>query len=44
MTGAAGDGHALGRRLAHTLLQHGGAALLDRSQSCMLIATKNGGN
>ena len=24
--------------------QHGGAALLDHTQSCMLIATKNGGN
>jgi len=46
MTGAAGDGDALGRRLACTLLQHGGAALLDRSQSSssVLIATKNGGN
>ena len=30
-TGAAGDGDALGRRLAHTLLKHGGAALLDRT-------------
>jgi hydroxymethylbilane synthase len=31
MTGAAGDGDALGRRLAHMLLKHGGAALLDRT-------------
>ena len=30
-TGAAGDGEALGRRLAHMLLEHGGAALLDRT-------------
>ena len=30
-TGAAGDGDALGRRLAHMLLKHGGAALLDRT-------------
>jgi hydroxymethylbilane synthase len=30
MTGAAGDGEALGRRLAQMLLEHGGAALLDR--------------
>ncbi len=30
-TGAAGDGDALGRRLAHMLLQHGGAALLGRT-------------
>ena len=30
ITGAADDGEALGRRLAHTLLEHGGAALLDR--------------
>jgi hydroxymethylbilane synthase len=43
MTDPPGDGDALGRRLAHTLLQHGGATLLDRSQS-LLIATKNGGN
>ncbi len=41
MTGAASDGGALGRRLARTLLQEGGAALLDRS---LLITTKNGGN
>ncbi len=32
LTGAAGDGEALGRRLAQTLLQEGGAALLDRPQ------------
>ena len=31
MTGPAGDGDALGRRLAHVLLEHGGAALLDRT-------------
>jgi hydroxymethylbilane synthase len=31
MTGAVGDGEALGRRLAHILLKHGGAALLDRT-------------
>jgi hydroxymethylbilane synthase len=30
-TGVVGDGEALGRRLAHTLLKHGGAALLDRT-------------
>ena len=30
-TGAVGDGDALGRRLAHTLLKHGGAALLART-------------
>ena len=28
-TGPAGDGDALGRRLAHALLEHGGAGLLD---------------
>jgi hydroxymethylbilane synthase len=43
-TGAAGDGDALGRRLAHTLLLQGGAALLDRSRCSLLITTKNGGN
>jgi hydroxymethylbilane synthase len=42
MTGAAGTGDALGRRLAQTLLADGGAALLDRTQSSSLIATKNG--
>jgi hydroxymethylbilane synthase len=31
MTGPVGDGDALGRRLAHMLLEHGGAALLDRT-------------
>jgi len=31
MTGPVGDGDALGRRLAHVLLEHGGAALLDRA-------------
>jgi hydroxymethylbilane synthase len=31
MTGAAGDGAALGRRLAHMLLQDGGAELMDRT-------------
>ena len=30
-TGAVGGGEALGRRLAHMLLEHGGAALLDRT-------------
>jgi hydroxymethylbilane synthase len=30
-TGVVGDGDALGRRLAHTLLQNGGAALLDHT-------------
>src|SRR6266566_377200 len=30
-TGVVGDGDALGRQLAHMLLQHGGAALLDRT-------------
>jgi hydroxymethylbilane synthase len=30
-TGVAGDGEALGRRLAHVLLEHGGAALLGRT-------------
>jgi hydroxymethylbilane synthase len=29
ITGAVGDGEALGRRLAHVLLEHGGAALLN---------------
>jgi hydroxymethylbilane synthase len=43
-TGAVGDSDALGRRLAQTLLQHGGAALLDRSHCSQLIASKNGGN
>jgi hydroxymethylbilane synthase len=31
MTGVAGDGEALGHRLAHILLEHGGAALVDRA-------------
>jgi hydroxymethylbilane synthase len=31
MTGPAGDGDGLGRLLAHVLLEHGGAALLDRT-------------
>src|SRR6266566_1826306 len=30
-TGTVSDGDALGRRLAHILLEHGGAALLDRT-------------
>jgi hypothetical protein len=30
LTGPVSDGGALGRRLAHILLEHGGAALLDR--------------
>jgi hydroxymethylbilane synthase len=42
--GAVGDGDALGRRLAQTLLLQGGAELLDRSLNPhRLIATKNGG-
>jgi hypothetical protein len=41
LTGAAGDGDALGHRLARTLLQQGAAALLDR---CLLVTAKNGGN
>ncbi len=41
LTGAAGAGDALGRRLAQALLQEGGAALLD---GCLVVATKNGGN
>jgi len=44
MTGAVSDGDTLGRRLAQTLLEHGGAALLHHSPSALLIATKNGGN
>jgi hydroxymethylbilane synthase len=43
-TGAVGDGDALGRRLAYTLLQHGGAALLGRSHYSLLAATTNGAN
>src|SRR6202042_2987186 len=31
ITGAVGDGEALGRRLAQMLLEHGGAALLGRA-------------
>jgi hydroxymethylbilane synthase len=31
MTGEAGEGAALGRRLAHMLLQDGGAELMDRT-------------
>lgn len=31
ITGPVSDGGALGRRLAHILLEHGGAALLDRT-------------
>jgi hydroxymethylbilane synthase len=42
-TGAVGDGDALGRRLAQMLLWQGAAALLDRSQPHLLIATKNSG-
>jgi hydroxymethylbilane synthase len=42
-TGAVGGGDALGRRLAQTLLLRGGASLLERSQSTLLTATKNGG-
>jgi hydroxymethylbilane synthase len=44
VTGAVADGEALGRRLARTLLQEGGAALLDRSRRCLLTTTRNGGN
>jgi NAD(P)-dependent dehydrogenase (short-subunit alcohol dehydrogenase family) len=44
VTGAASDSDTLGRRLAQTLLEHGGAALLRRSPSSLLLATKNGGN
>jgi hypothetical protein len=44
MTGAADAGDALGSRLAQTLLLQGAAALLDRSQSSLLITSKNGGN
>ena len=43
-TGTARDGDALGRPLAQMLLQHGGAALLDRSQCSLLITTENSGN
>jgi porphobilinogen deaminase len=31
LTGNAADGEVLGRRLAQVLLEHGGAALLDRT-------------
>jgi hypothetical protein len=31
MTGVVGDGAALGHRLAHMLLQDGGAELMDRT-------------
>jgi hydroxymethylbilane synthase len=42
--GAVGDGDALGRRLARTLLLQGGAELLARALNPhLLIATKNGG-
>jgi len=44
LTGAVSDSDALGRRLAQTLLEHGGAGLLQRSASSLLIAAKNGGN
>jgi hydroxymethylbilane synthase len=44
MADAVSDSGTLGRRLARTLLEHGGAALLHRSRSSLLIATKNGGN
>ena len=44
LTGLVGDGDALGRRLARTLLRQSGAALLQRCQSAALMATKNGGN
>jgi hydroxymethylbilane synthase len=52
-TGVVGDGDALGRRLAHRLLQDGGAELLDRtphgvtdprSHPHLLAATTKGGN
>jgi hydroxymethylbilane synthase len=42
-TGPARDSDPLGRRLAQTLLLQGDAALLDRSQSSLLIAAKSGG-
>jgi hydroxymethylbilane synthase len=44
MTGAAGDGEALGRQLAQALLQEGGTALLDRSRCGLLMTTRNGDN
>jgi hydroxymethylbilane synthase len=44
VTGAVGDGEALGRRLAQTLLREGGAALLDPSRRCLLTTTRNGGS
>jgi glutamyl-tRNA reductase len=44
LTAAASDSDTLGRRLAQTLLEHGGAALLRGSPSSLLLATKNGGN
>ena len=34
----------VGALAAQTLLEHGGAALLHRSASAVLIATRNGGN
>jgi hydroxymethylbilane synthase len=44
VTGTVGDGEALGRRLAQTLLKEGGAPLLDRSRRSLLMETRNGGN
>ena len=44
MTGAASASDTLGRRLAQTLLEHGGAALLRRSPASLGITTKNGGS
>jgi hydroxymethylbilane synthase len=45
VTGTAGDGGALGRRLAYTMLRDGGAALLDRAphRGADLAATATGG-
>jgi hypothetical protein len=49
LTGAAGHGEALARRLAQKLLLQGGAALRQHcqsslmTQSSLLTATKNGG-
>jgi hydroxymethylbilane synthase len=44
LTGAVGDGEALGRRLAQALLREGGAALPDRSRRGLLMTTRNGDN
>ena len=39
-TGPASDGDALGRRLAHVLLERGGAALLDRAPDQRVLPTR----